>query len=64
MDGESRGRAGQTLRLTAAPHEIEVRRSGYAPHRVTVTPRPDFPQAVKVRLRSLQEPKARPARAR
>jgi formylglycine-generating enzyme required for sulfatase activity len=58
VDGEAKGRVGQTLTLSAAPHEIEVRRSGYAPHRVTVTPRPDFPQAVKVRLRSLQEPKA------
>lgn len=57
VDGEVRGRPGQTLKLTAAPHEIEVRRSGYEPHRVTVTPRPDFPQAVKVRLRSLDQPK-------
>jgi formylglycine-generating enzyme required for sulfatase activity len=63
VDGESLGRAGQTLRLTAAPHEIEVRRSGFEPHRVTVTPRPGFPQTVRARLRSLQEPKpAAPAR--
>ena len=46
------------MKLTATAHEIEVRRSGYTPQRVTITPRPDFPQAVKVRLRSLQEPKA------
>jgi hypothetical protein len=58
VDGEVKGRVGQTLKLTATAHEIEVRRSGYAPQRVTITPRPDFPQAVKVRLRSLQEPKA------
>ncbi len=57
VDGEVRGRPGQTLKLTAAAHEIEVRRSGYETHRVTVTPRPDFPQAVKVRLRRLDEPK-------
>jgi formylglycine-generating enzyme required for sulfatase activity len=57
VDGEVKGRAGQTLKLTATAHEIEVRRSGYTPQKVTVTPRPDFPQAVKVRLRSLQEPK-------
>ena len=58
VDGEVKGRVGQTLKLTATAHEIEVRRSGYAPQRVTITPRPDFPQEVKVRLRSLQEPKA------
>jgi formylglycine-generating enzyme required for sulfatase activity len=58
VDGEVRGRAGQTLKLTAAAHEIEVRRSGYEPHKTTVTPRPDFPQAVKARLRRLDEPKA------
>jgi formylglycine-generating enzyme required for sulfatase activity len=57
VDGESRGRVGQTLRLTAAPHEIEIRRSGFDSHRVTLTPRPGFPQTVRARLRSLQEPK-------
>ena len=65
VDGEPRGRAGQTLRLTAVAHQIEVRRSGYEPHRVTLTPRPGFPQTVKARLRSLGEPApavARPAR--
>jgi formylglycine-generating enzyme required for sulfatase activity len=58
VDGEAKGPSPRSLKLTAAPHEIEVRRTGYAPHRVTVTPRPGFPQAVNVRLRSLQEPKA------
>ena len=43
VDGEVKGRAGQTLKLTATAHEIEVRRSGYAPHKVTVTPRPGLP---------------------
>ncbi len=63
VDGESRGRVGQTLRLTAAPHEIEIRRPGYEPHRVTIVPRPDFPQTVKVRLRGGEEAKAdRPKR--
>lgn len=58
VDGESRGRAQKTLRLSAAPHAIEIRREGYEPHRVSVTPRPGFPQAVKVRLKSLEEAKA------
>jgi formylglycine-generating enzyme required for sulfatase activity len=58
VDGVVQGKVPRTLKLSAAPHEIEVRRSGYESHKATVTPRPDFPQAVKVRLRSLQEPKS------
>jgi formylglycine-generating enzyme required for sulfatase activity len=52
VDGQPRGHAGQTLRLTAAPHEVEVRKEGYEPHRVTLTPRPGFTQAVRVRLKA------------
>jgi formylglycine-generating enzyme required for sulfatase activity len=58
VDGQVRGRAGSTLRLSAAAHQIEVRRPGYESHKTTVTPTPDFPQAVKARLRRLDEPKA------
>ena len=58
VDGDVVGPAGRTYKLSAAPHAIEVRRSGYEPHRATITPRPDFPQALKVRLKSLQEPRA------
>jgi hypothetical protein len=54
VDGEARGRASQTLQLTAAPHAIEIRRTGYEPHRASVTPRPGFPQEVRVRLRSIE----------
>ena len=63
VDGESRGRLGQTLRLTAAPHALEIRRPGYEPHRVTVTPKPGLPQSVRVRLDSEKEKQAaaRPA---
>jgi formylglycine-generating enzyme required for sulfatase activity len=55
VDGEPRGRASQTLRLIALPHEIVVRREGYLPHKQTVTPRPGFPQAVKVTLKSQEQ---------
>ena len=63
VDGEVVGRVPRTLKLTAAPHEIEVRRQGYESHKATVTPRPDFPQAVKARLRDLSEPKKAAPRA-
>ena len=55
VDGEPRGRADQTLKLAAVPHQIEIRREGYEAFRQTVTPRPGFPQALKVALRSVQQ---------
>lgn len=66
VDGTPRGRSGETLRLPATPHEFEVRREGYAPHRATLTPRPGFPQALRVTLTAtgpLAE-SAKPAQAR
>ena len=50
VDGESKGVASQTLRLTATSHSLEIRRPGYAPFRTTVTPRPGLPQSVEVTL--------------
>ena len=50
VDGAARGSANQTLSLPATAHVIEIRRSGYAPHKVTVTPRPGLPQKVDVTL--------------
>jgi formylglycine-generating enzyme required for sulfatase activity len=51
VDGEARGKVGQTLRLPATPHVIEIRRAGHETHRVTLTPRPSVPQSVRARLR-------------
>jgi formylglycine-generating enzyme required for sulfatase activity len=66
IDGQPRGKAGQSLSLTAVPHEIELRLAGFEPHRVTVTPRPGFPQLVRARLQSQAERRAAatPATAR
>jgi formylglycine-generating enzyme required for sulfatase activity len=50
VDGAARGAANQTLSLPATAHVIEIRRTGYAPHKVTVTPRPGLPQNVDVTL--------------
>ena len=55
VDGEVRGRAAQTLRLAAVPHEIEVRKAGYEGFKQTVTPRPGFPQVLEVSLRTEEE---------
>ena len=50
VDGVARGSANQTIDLPATAHTIEIRRSGFAPHRVTVTPRPGLPQSIDVTL--------------
>jgi formylglycine-generating enzyme required for sulfatase activity len=50
VDGVARGAANQTLELPATAHAIEVRKPGYATHRVTVTPRAGLPQSVDVIL--------------
>jgi formylglycine-generating enzyme required for sulfatase activity len=50
VDGSARGTANQTLDLPATAHAIEIRKPGYATHRVTVTPRPGLPQSIEVTL--------------
>ena len=52
IDGQARGTGNVTLKLTAAPHQLEVRRDGYATFARTVTPRPGYPQKIPVRLLS------------
>ena len=54
VDGRSRGKGKTTLRLSAAPHSIEVRRPGYQDWKRTVTPRPGYPQTLSASLRSLE----------
>ncbi len=50
VDGTSRGIARQTIELPSTAHVIEIRKPGYATHRVTVTPRAGLPQSVEVTL--------------
>jgi formylglycine-generating enzyme required for sulfatase activity len=50
VDGVARGVATQTFELPATAHVLEIRKPGYATHRVTVTPRPGLPQSIDVTL--------------
>ena len=52
VDGRARGTGNTMLRLSSAPHRIEVRKSGYESWSRTVTPRPGYPQTMTARLRS------------
>jgi hypothetical protein len=50
IDGVVKGKAPQSLELTAAGHKIEVRKQGFAPYRGTVTPEPGLERTVQYRL--------------
>ena len=52
VDGRARGSGSTTVRLSSAPHRIEVRKAGYESWSRTVTPRPGYPQTMIARLRS------------
>jgi formylglycine-generating enzyme required for sulfatase activity len=54
VDGRARGQGKTTVRLSSAPHSIEVRRPGYQDWKRTVTPRPGYPQTLNASLRSLE----------
>ena len=53
VDGRVRGNGSTTLRLSSAPHRIEVRKDDHETWSRTVTPRPGYPQTLTARLRSL-----------
>jgi formylglycine-generating enzyme required for sulfatase activity len=51
VDGQARGTAQQqSLKLLATAHEIELKKSGYASYKTTVTPRPGIAQVVETEL--------------
>lgn len=52
VDGQAQGTGNVTLKLSSAPHQLEVRRDGYVSQAREVVPRPGFPQNIRVRLLS------------
>ena len=55
IDGKRADSANRTITLPAVPHEIELRKDGYAGYRKTVVPQPGFSQELKVRLLTVAE---------
>ncbi len=53
VDGRARGTGKTIVRLSSAPHRIEVKRRGFRDWSTTVTPRPGYPQTLTASLRSL-----------
>ena len=59
IDGRARGTGSMTLKLSSAPHQLEVRLDGHETFSRSVTPRPGYPQTIQVRLLSAEEVLAR-----
>jgi len=51
-------RSERRLTLPAVPQQIEIRKPGFASYRITVTPRPGFPQEVSTRLKTEAQARA------
>ena len=58
IDGRPGGVGTQELRLVAVPHRLVIRRDGFAPYEIRVTPRPGFRQRVEVQLQTQAEDRA------
>ncbi len=59
IDGQARGTGTLTMKLSSAPHRLEVKRNGYSTFSRSITPRPGYPQTINVRLLSDEEVLAR-----
>jgi len=57
LDGKNKGKVPQQLELVAVSHQVEIIKKGYKPYQTRITPRPGFPQEIKITLSSL-EPKS------
>lgn len=55
VNGEYRGPASQTIELMAASQRIEIRKEGHVPYSAEFTPRPGLDQAIRVRLKTLEQ---------
>ena len=50
IDGQARGTGDVTLKLSSAPHRLEVRRDGYVSQSREIVPRPGYPLNLQIRL--------------
>ncbi|MEJ2729385.1 MAG: PEGA domain-containing protein [Deltaproteobacteria bacterium] len=53
LDGKNQGKVPQELKLIAVSHRLEFIKEGYKPYRTRITPRPGYPQEIKVTLGNL-----------
>ena len=55
INGKPWGRVPEELLLVAVPHKVVIQRDGYRPYQTTITPKPGFPQELKVSLKGKAE---------
>jgi formylglycine-generating enzyme required for sulfatase activity len=55
LDGRELGPSGQSYALPALPQKLELRKPGYAPYTLTVTPRPGFAQEIEATLQTVEQ---------
>jgi formylglycine-generating enzyme required for sulfatase activity len=60
VDGKDQGAVPQELKLVAVSHQLEIQKPGYKPYRTRITPRPGYPQEIKITLTRLQSTPAGP----
>jgi formylglycine-generating enzyme required for sulfatase activity len=60
VDGKNQGRVPPELKLVAVSHQIEIRKQGYKPHKTQITPRPGYPQEIKIALTRIKSKPTRP----
>jgi len=58
INGTSQGRVRRELHLTSVKQRLEIRKEGFQPFQTTITPRPGFPQLLKVTLTKSEPEKA------
>jgi formylglycine-generating enzyme required for sulfatase activity len=61
LDGKNQGAVPRELNLVAVSHQLEIIKKGYKPYQIRITPRPGFPQEIKIALSSLKSKPAAPA---
>ena len=61
LNGKNQGIVPRELELVAVSHQLEIIKKGYKPYRTRITPRPGFPQEVKIVLSSLKSEPVAPA---
>ncbi len=62
VDGKSRGPVPRQMRLVAVEHQIEIKKMGYQSYRTGITPRPGFPQEIRITLTNPSSAKKSPAK--
>jgi formylglycine-generating enzyme required for sulfatase activity len=63
VDGKNHGKVPQKLELVAISHQLEISKPGYRPYQTRITPRPGYPQEIKITLNRQETKPAGPANA-